>query len=107
MTWNYENRHDGPGIGGALAQNVRVSSESLIVELVDGRTVWASIWWYPRLVHAAPEERDKWRLIGHGEAIHWPDLDENIRVEALLAGLGSAESQTSFGQWLKSRKGSI
>jgi hypothetical protein len=88
----------------ALARNVRVSGESLIVELVDGRTVWASLHWYPRLAHAAPEERDKWQLIGRGEAIHWPDLDADIRVDALLAGLGSAESHASFRQWLKDRK---
>ena len=88
----------------ALAQNVRVSKESLIVELVDGRTVWASIEWYPRLVHAAPEERNKWRLVGRGEGIRWPDLDEDIRVEALLAGHGSAESRSSLDQWLKGRK---
>jgi hypothetical protein len=88
----------------ALAQNVRVSKESLIVELVDGRTVWASLQWYPRLVHAAPEERNKWRLIGRGEGIHWPDLDEDIRVEALLAGHGSTESRSSLRQWLKGRK---
>ncbi len=96
-----------PRIKEALAQHVRVSGESLIVELVDGRTVWASIRWYPRLVCAAPEERDKWRLIGRGEGIHWPDLDEDIRVDALLAGRGSAESRSSLSQWLKGRKRSV
>ena len=93
-----------PRIREALVQDVRVSDELLIVELVDGRTVSIPLSWYPRLVHATPEERGKWRLIGRGEGIHWTELDEDIRVEALLAGLGSAESQASFGQWLKDRQ---
>ena len=95
-----------PRIMPALAQDVQVSGELLTVELVDGRRVSVPISWYPRLVHATADERGNWRLIGRGEGIHWPDLDEDIRVEALLAGLGSAESQASFGQWLKSRKAS-
>jgi len=93
-----------PRIREALAQDVRVSDELLAVELVDGRSVSVPISWYPRLAHGTPEERGKWRLIGRGEGIHWTELDEDIRVEALLAGLGSAESQASFGQWLTGRK---
>ena len=93
-----------PRIREALAQDVRVSDELLAVELVDGRSVSVPISWYPRLAHGTPEERGKWRLIGRGEGIHWTELDEDIRVEALLAGLGSAESQASFGQWLTDRK---
>jgi len=95
-----------PRIREALAQDVTVSGELLTVDLVDGRTVSVPISWYPRLVHAAPEERANWRLIGRGEGIHWPDLDEDVSVEALLAGLGSAESQASFGRWLASRRNS-
>jgi hypothetical protein len=93
-----------PRIREAFAQHVRVSDELLTVELVDGRSVSVPISWYPRLVHATAEERGKWRLIGRGEGIHWPELDEDIRVEALLAGLGSAESQASLDRWLTGRK---
>jgi hypothetical protein len=93
-----------PRIREAFAQHVRVSDELLTVELVDGRSVSVPISWYPRLVHATPEERGKWRLIGRGEGIHWTELDEDIRVEALLAGLGSAESQASLDRWLTERK---
>jgi hypothetical protein len=93
-----------PRIREAFAQHVRVSDELLTVELVDGRSVSVPISWYPRLVHATAEERGKWRLIGRGEGIHWPELDEDIRVEALLAGLGSAESQASLERWLTGRK---
>lgn len=59
--------------------------------------------WYPRLLHATPEERSHWRSVGKGEGIHWEDLDEDISVEDLLAGRHSRESQTSFKRWLQGR----
>jgi hypothetical protein len=89
------------------AQNVVVSDDSLVIELADGRTISAPIAWYPRLLHGKPEERDNWRLIGQGEGIHWPDLDEDISVENILLGRPSGESQRSFKRWLEQRsKGS-
>ena len=60
--------------------------------------------WYPRLIHATPEERDNWRLIGAGEGIHWPDLDEDISIEGMLAGWPSRESHKSLNQWLEAKK---
>jgi hypothetical protein len=94
-------------IGLVTAQNVIVTDDSLTVELVDGRTISAPLAWYPRLVHAEPQERSNWRLIGQGEGIHWPDLDEDISVENILLGKPSGESQRSFKYWLEQRsKGS-
>ena len=61
--------------------------------------------WDPRLLHDTPEEHNHWRMIGGGESIHWPDLDEDISVEGLLAGRRSAESDASFAKWLKKRQG--
>jgi hypothetical protein len=84
----------------AKAQSVVVTEDSLMVDLVDGRTISAPLGWYPRLLHGTSEERNKWRLIGAGEGIHWPDLDEDISVENLLAGKPSGESQRSFKHWL-------
>jgi hypothetical protein len=54
-------------------------------------------------VHAQPEERDNWRLIGQGEGIHWPNLDGDISVENVLLGRPSGESQRSFKRWLEQR----
>ena len=88
----------------AQAQDVSVSDESLTVDLVDGRSVSVPLAWYPRLTHAMPTERENWRLIGRGDGIHWPDLDEDISVEGLLAGRPSGESQASFQRWLQSRQ---
>ena len=67
------------------------------------RTVSVPLAWFPRLLHGRPEERSKWRLIGEGEGIHWPDLDEDISVENLILGKPSGESQTSFKKWLEKR----
>lgn len=86
-----------------LATNVSVTDDTLTVDLRDGRTISAPLAWYPRLFHGRPEERTSWRLIGRGEGIHWPDLDEDISVEGLIAGKPSGESQQSFSMWLRAR----
>jgi len=89
------------------ATRVEISDVALTVELVDGRSVSVPLLWYPRLVDATPAERENWRLIGRGEGIHWPDLDEDISVAGLLAGRRSGESQRSLKRWLESRRGSV
>lgn len=88
----------------ATARNVMVNDESLTVDLYDGRTISVPLEWYPRLLHATPEERNNWRLIGKGQGIHWPDLDEDISLENILLGKPSSESQRSFKQWLTERQ---
>ncbi len=87
----------------ARAQTVRVSAEELIVELDDGRTISVPLAWFPRLLNGTPDERENWRLIGGGEGIHWPDLDEDIEVRHLLAGIPSQEGQRSLEKWLQKR----
>jgi Protein of unknown function (DUF2442) len=85
-------------------QDVRVTSKALEVVLRDGRTLSVPLKWYPRLAHGSPGERQHWRLIGEGIGIHWPDLDEDISIAGLLAGLPSGESANSLKQWLASRR---
>jgi hypothetical protein len=87
----------------AQAQQVTFEGDSLTVNFVDGRTITVPLDWYPRLVHGTPEERNNWRLIGQGAGIHWPDLDEDISVENLLAGKSSGESHRSLARWLETR----
>lgn len=89
---------------GAKAQQVVVTEDSLSIDLVDGRTISVPLAWYPRLYHGTPEERQHWRLIGQGEGINWPDLDEDISVENVLAGKPSGESQRSLKRWLATRQ---
>jgi hypothetical protein len=87
-----------------LARKVSVSDVTLTVDLTDGRTMSVPTDWFPRLSYGSEAERRNWRLIGRGEGIHWPDLDEDISVESLLAGRASAESQSSLESWLLGRK---
>lgn len=87
-----------------LAQSVSVSDDALVADLVDGRTVTVPLAWFPRLARGAPMERAYWRLIAGGEGIHWPDLDEDISVESLLAGRRSGETQESLLRWLRRRE---
>ena len=85
------------------AIGVAVTDEALTVELNDGRAISVPLAWSPRLLHAAPEERGNWRLIGKGQGIHWDALDGDISVEGLLAGRQSGESQASLKRWLARR----
>jgi hypothetical protein len=86
------------------ATNVVVTDDTLTVDLSDGRTISVPLAWYPRLVHGTPDERAKWRLIGRGEGIHWPQLDDDISVEGLIAGRPSGESQASLARWIEARR---
>jgi Protein of unknown function (DUF2442) len=88
----------------AAATAVSVTTDTLTLDLSDGRSVSAPLSWYPRLLHGTLEERGHWRLIGQGRGIHWPDLDEDVSVENVLAGKPSAESQSSLRKWLAARE---
>ena len=68
------------------AHNVSYTDDALIVELLDGRTISAPLIWFPKLSKATQAQLSKWELLGDGEGIHWPDLDEDLSVKGLLAG---------------------
>ena len=86
------------------AEGVTVTEDTLRAELSDGRTISVPLAWYPRLVHATQRERDNWELIGEGQGVRWPDLDEDLSVEGLIAGRPSGESQRSFKRWLEAKR---
>ncbi len=66
--------------------DVKVTEDALSVTLMDGRTISVPLVWYPRLLHAAPEQRQNWQIAGGGYGIHWPDVDEDLSAEGLLRG---------------------
>jgi biotin synthase len=72
--------------------DVRCDEHSLIVDLMDGRTISTPIAWYPRLLHASPEQRSQWEIAGGGYGIHWPSIDEDLSTEGLLRGAPAASS---------------
>ena len=77
------------------AAAVRCTEDELIVTLVDGRSVSVPIVRFPRLAGAAPEERQDYELLGDGEGIHWPGIDEDISVAGLPAGKSASEMTRS------------
>jgi hypothetical protein len=81
---------------GERVEDVWFTSDSLVVRLGDGRVVSAPLVWYPRLLHASPAQRANWILAGAGYGIHWPELDEDLTVEGLLAGQPAPHGSTSF-----------
>jgi hypothetical protein len=72
---------------GERIMDVNVTDDTLSVSLADGRTVSVPLAWYPRLLHASPAQRERWELAGAGYGIHWPDIDEDLSVSGILAGL--------------------
>jgi hypothetical protein len=88
----------------SFALSVSFSEDSLTVRLDDGRCLSVPLAWYPRLLHGTVAERENYELIGEGEGIHWPQLDEDISVEGLLAGRRSAESAASLAKWRQRRQ---
>lgn len=70
--------------------DVRFDEHSLIVDLMDGRTISAPLAWYPRLQHATPRQRVMWQKAGAGYGIHWPEIDEDLSTEGLLRGAPAA-----------------
>jgi hypothetical protein len=87
-----------------FAESVQFSDDSMTVSLDDGRSISVPLAWYPRLLHGSAQERMHFELIGDGEGIHWPALDEDISVEGLIAGKRSAESDASLARWLDNRR---
>jgi hypothetical protein len=68
------------------ANAVSVDNENLNVQLDDGRTVSVPLSWFPRLLKASADQRQNFKLVGRGEGIHWPEIDEDLSVAGLLAG---------------------
>ncbi len=70
----------------ARAIDLHITDDELTVLLTDGRRISAPLVWFPRLLHATKEQRDQWELLGDGEGIHWPAVDEDLSVAGLLRG---------------------
>ncbi len=77
----------------ARASHVVATDDELIVELVDGRKLSVPLVWFPSLLDASSEQRSSFRLIGDGEYIHWPELDEDLSVSGLLRGVSALRAQ--------------
>jgi hypothetical protein len=67
-------------------EHVRVTADEIIAQLVNGRVISVPLAWSWRLAEATPAQRANFRLIGTGQGVHWPDVDEDISVEGMLHG---------------------
>lgn len=67
-------------------KDIRVTDEEIIAYLIDGRTISVPLAWSWRLSEATPKQRSKFEIIGDGQGIHWPDIDEDISANGMLYG---------------------
>jgi len=86
------------------AQEVEVHEDTLVISLTDGRVISVPLAWFPRLWYGTPTERANFEVIGDGNYIHWPDLDEDLSISGIMAGRRSKENPESLKKWLESRK---
>ena len=88
---------------GARVEDMNVSGHTISVWLTDGRTLTVPLHWFPRLCNGTSEERNNWEAWDGRSRMYWPDLDEILTVEGMLAGAWSAEQARSLGKWLLAR----
>ncbi|RJQ56133.1 MAG: DUF2442 domain-containing protein [Nitrospiraceae bacterium] len=67
-------------------KDVNVTDDTITAYLFDGRTISVPLAWSWRLSEATPEQRAHYEIIGDGQGIHWPDIDEDISAEGMLYG---------------------
>ena len=79
---------------GERVADVSFTEDSLCVSLRDGRKISVPLAWYPRLLHATPEQRNNWKVAGGGYGIHWPSIDEDLSTEGLLRGAPAPREKT-------------
>ena len=75
---------------GERVKDVRCPEDTLVVDLLDGRTIIVPLVWFPRLLEATPVQRQNWLISGAGYGIHWPDVDEDLSTGGLLRGAPAA-----------------
>lgn len=71
---------------GEKIKAVHLDEDTITVDLADGRTLSTPLAWYPRLLHASPDQRNNFVISGGGFGVHWPDVDEDLSVQGMLAG---------------------
>ena len=67
--------------------DIQVTDESIIAHLADGRVISVPLAWSWRLCDATPEQRDNFEIMGSGQGVHWPDIDEDISATGMLYGI--------------------
>jgi hypothetical protein len=68
-------------------KNLQITEDTITAQLVDGRTISVPLAWSWRLSEATQKQREHYELIGDGQGVHWPDIDEDISAEGMLYGI--------------------
>jgi hypothetical protein len=68
-------------------KDIEVTDEVIVAYLADGRTISVPLAWSWRLSEASPEQRKHFELLGSGQGVHWPDIDEDISATGMLLGI--------------------
>jgi hypothetical protein len=71
----------------ALAKAVEFDDEMMRVTFTDGRLLGVPLVWFPRLRDATPAQRTRYEIAGGGISLHWPELDEDLSIAGLMAGV--------------------
>jgi hypothetical protein len=85
-------------------KDITVTEDTIIAQLMDGRTISVPLAWSWRLSEATPKQRAKWEIIGDGHGVHWPDIDEDISAEGMLYGIPAPRPRVPSKKSLKSEK---
>ena len=87
-------------------KSISVTQDTITAQLVDGRTISVPLAWSWRLSEATPKQRANWEIIGDGQGVHWPDIDEDISAEGMLYGIPAPRPRMSskFNQRSEKRK---
>jgi hypothetical protein len=74
-------------------KRIEVTEDTITANLVDGRVISVPLAWSWRLSDATVEQRNTWELIGDGQGVHWPDIDEDISANGMLTGIPARRPQ--------------
>ncbi|MBU0500809.1 MAG: DUF2442 domain-containing protein [Gammaproteobacteria bacterium] len=66
--------------------DVQITADEIIAHLLDGRTISVPLLWSWRLSEATEAQQQHYEILGGGQGIHWPEIDEDISVEGMLHG---------------------
>ncbi len=85
-------------------KDIKVTEDTITAQLVDGRTISVPLAWSWRLSEATPKQRANWRIIGDGQGVHWPDIDEDISAEGMLYGIPAPRPRIPLNVGAKSQQ---
>ena len=79
----------------ARIKEICISDDTISAHLLDGRTISVPLTWSWRLSEATPQQRANYQIIGDGQSIHWPDIDEDLSAEGMLSGIPAPRPSVS------------